>query len=47
MKIKSNIKLMKSIRGTWGNIKPITKIMKDKTKYSRKIKHKGDIYTNV
>lgn len=47
MKIKSNIELMKSIRGTWGNIKPITKIMKDKTKYSRKIKHKGVTYKDV
>lgn len=43
MKCKSNIELMKSIRGTWNGVNPITKVIKDKTKYTRKIKHKGDI----
>lgn len=27
-------------RGTWGAIKPITRVVKDKTKYTRKKKHK-------
>ena len=47
MKIKSNLEILKSIRNTWGNINPTTKVMKYKTKDTRKIKHKGDIYTNV
>jgi hypothetical protein len=36
-------KMTKS-RGTWGAIKPVTKIVPDKKKYSRKEKHrsKGD-----
>lgn len=41
MKIKTNLELMKSIRKNWGVINPVTKVMKDKTKYTRKIKHKG------
>jgi len=31
-------------RGTWGGIKPVTKVVPDKTKYSRKRKHKGGDY---
>lgn len=42
MKCKSNIELIKCIRGTWNAINPVTKVIKDKTKYTRKIKHKGD-----
>ncbi len=44
MKVKSNLELLKSIRNTWGNINPATKVIKDKTKYTRKIKHKGGVY---
>lgn len=44
MKCKSNIELMKSIRGTWNGLNPVTKIVKDKTKYTRKIKHKGRVF---
>ena len=40
MKIKTNLELMKSIRGNWNGINPVTKVIKDKTKYTRKIKHK-------
>ena len=43
VKIKTNLELMKSIRKDWGVINPTTKVMKDKTKYTRKIKHKGAI----
>lgn len=31
----------KSQRRTWGNVKPVTQVHKDKSKYSRKQKHKG------
>lgn len=43
MKIKSNLDLMKSIRKDWNGVNPVTKVIKDKTKYTRKIKHKGMI----
>ena len=43
MKIKTNLELMKSIRRDWGAINPTTKVIKDKTKYTRKVKHKGAI----
>lgn len=43
LKVKSNIELMKSIRGSWHGINPVTKVIKDKTKYTRKIKHKGSV----
>lgn len=33
-------KMTKS-RGTWGAIKPVTKVVPDKTKYKRKQKHKN------
>ena len=29
------------VRKDWGKVKPATKIEKDKTKYTRKKKHKG------
>lgn len=29
------------VRKTWGNLSPITRVDKIKTRYSRKIKHKG------
>lgn len=32
--------LYKTIRKDWGDINPITKVNKDKTKYTRKKKHK-------
>lgn len=28
-------------RGDWGNVKPYTRVERDKKKYSRKQKHKG------
>ena len=38
---KTYLELSKSIRKTWGNINPITRVVRDKTKYTRKIKHKN------
>lgn len=39
-KIKTNLELIKSIRNDWNGLNPCTKVIKDKTKYNRKIKHK-------
>lgn len=39
-KKQSSYELYKTIRKDWGDIHPATKIAKDKTKYSRKEKHK-------
>ena len=30
------------VRGSWGNIRPVTMVIPDKTKYTRKSKHKRD-----
>jgi hypothetical protein len=32
---------LKKVRGDWGNVKPYTRVERDKKKYSRKQKHKG------
>lgn len=40
MKKKSNIELMQTIRKDWGEVKPFTRIEKNKKAYSRKEKHK-------
>ena len=29
------------IRRDWGDVKPVTRVMRDRTKYNRKQKHKG------
>ena len=29
------------IRKSWGAMSPVTKVLRDKTKYTRKIKHKN------
>ena len=39
-KDRKTIGKMSNTRATW-NINPVTKVKKDKTKYSRKNKHKG------
>lgn len=41
-KIKTNLELMKSIRGTWGNTNPCTKVIESKKCYRRHEKHKKD-----
>lgn len=38
--LPKTISEMSGSRGTWGSVKPITKIVPDKTKYKRKVKHK-------
>ena len=44
-KIRNQVELARTIRGTWGGLNPVTRIVPDKTKYTRKVKHKGrDIY---
>ena len=40
-KVKTNIEIMSSIRRDWGNVKPFTRIEKNKKAYSRKQKHKS------
>jgi hypothetical protein len=43
MKTKSFSQLdaIKSVRKGWGELNPITRIVRDKTKFNRKIKHKS------
>lgn len=33
--------LARTIRGSWGDVNPVTRVERDKTKYTRKTKHKG------
>lgn len=40
-KVKTNIEIMNSIRKDWGDVKPFTRIEKNKKAYSRKQKHKS------
>jgi len=40
-KQSSNYELYKEIRKDWGDINPVTKVDKNKTKYTRKQKHKN------
>ena len=41
-KIKIKIETIQTkLRRDWGKVRPVTFIMPDKTKYTRKIKHKG------
>lgn len=40
-KVKTNIEIMSSIRRDWGDVKPFTRIEKNKKAYSRKQKHKS------
>ena len=43
--IENQLKALKKIRGDWGEVKPYTRIEKDRKKYNRKQKHKN-IYTD-
>lgn len=38
--MKQQLKAFKSIRKTWGELNPITRVIKDKTKFTRKTKFK-------
>lgn len=40
-KVKTNIEIISSIRRDWDDIKPFTRIEKNKKAYSRKQKHKS------
>lgn len=40
VKEKTELELLKGIRGSWNGINPVTKIFKDRSKYDRKQKHK-------
>lgn len=42
-KQKSSYELYKKIRGDWGAISPVTKVIPNKKK-NQKVKHKGKIY---
>ena len=37
----AQLRALKKIRGDWGDVKPYTRIERDRKKYSRKQKHKG------
>ena len=39
---KSFYESYRSVRRDWGSVNPTTRVFKDKTKYSRKEKHKKD-----
>lgn len=39
--------LSRRIRGDWNGINPVTKVFKDKTKYTRKTKHKNRDYSET
>lgn len=42
MKRKSEVlKYTYGLRGSWNGVKPITRVISDKTKYTRKHKHKN------
>lgn len=41
-KVKSNVEIIRSIRGDWGAISPVTKIIPDKRR--KPPKHKGRAY---
>lgn len=40
----AQLRALNKIRGDWGEVKPYTRIEKDKKKYNRKEKHKGQRY---
>lgn len=38
-KKRTHYQLAKSIRKDWNGIKPFTRVQRDRTKYTRKVKH--------
>ena len=40
-KFPSQIALTKLVRKSWGELNPVTRVVRDKTKFTRKDKHKG------
>lgn len=43
-KKKTQAELYSSIRKDWGGFNPVSRVVKDKSKYTRKNKHKGESY---
>ena len=39
-KVKTYVEIFKGERKTWGNVNPVTRVMRDRTKYNRKQKYK-------
>lgn len=39
-KVKTYVEIFQSERKTWGNVNPVTRVMRDRTKYNRKQKYK-------
>jgi hypothetical protein len=39
--MKQQLAIIKSVRKGWGELNPVTRVVRDKTKYNRKSKHKG------
>lgn len=39
--VKTYTEIFKSERKSWGQVNPVTRVIPDKTKYTRKQKHKG------
>lgn len=42
-KPKSEYDILKSIRSTWENVNPVTKVIESKKVYNRKKKHKNSV----
>lgn len=40
-KPRSFYEMSKTVRGDWNGINPVTKVFRDRTKYTRKEKHKN------
>lgn len=38
---KTFIETLRKVRGDWGQVKPYTRVERDRKKYTRKQKHKG------
>ena len=38
--MKNQLEIIKSLRKSWGDLNPTTRVVKDKKKYTRKQKHK-------
>jgi len=37
----TTIEAIRKVRGTWGNVNPVTRVVPDKTKYKRHPKYKN------
>jgi hypothetical protein len=40
---RSMTELMLAQRGSWWGVNPVTRVVRDKTKYTRKVKHVRDV----